>query len=189
MKLRFGNGFSISLWTEEIEDVEVLDSLVRYRTPTGKLITIRVPASWIGPDYTENLNVSSGSQRRWSQNEKRATEGQRKSVAEENNAKCLSMEVEVGKLKKLVDDLNFSLHSDFKKLEENMSKLDHKQGKHANEISQVCDKVEHIEQACGEIWNDLGEYDRWRTHLEEFLGVRSQQHNSKSGKRGRMKYG
>ena len=47
MKLRYGNGFSISLWSEEIEEVEIQDLYIRYRTPSGKYIRIMIPTTWV----------------------------------------------------------------------------------------------------------------------------------------------
>jgi len=52
MKFRFGNGFSVSLWAEEVVEVEILETIIKYTTPNGKKITIRVPRA--GPSKIQN---------------------------------------------------------------------------------------------------------------------------------------
>jgi len=56
MKFHFANGFSVSLWSEEIEEVQVSDSCILYKTPNGRQIVIRVPKSWVASSSDSDID-------------------------------------------------------------------------------------------------------------------------------------
>jgi len=61
MKLRFKNGFSISLWNEEVEEVEISDTYVKYKASSCKVITIRIPSTWSKEEHGSDITCSTGS--------------------------------------------------------------------------------------------------------------------------------
>jgi hypothetical protein len=46
MKIRYQNGFSISLWSNEFKEIEVTDEVIKYQTQDGQWIRIKVPSQW-----------------------------------------------------------------------------------------------------------------------------------------------
>lgn len=43
MKLNFGNGFSLSLWQDEVKTLEVQNGQIILTTPSGHVITLKIP--------------------------------------------------------------------------------------------------------------------------------------------------
>jgi len=46
MKIRYSNGFSLSLWNDEYTELVVEEDHIAYLTTEGKWIKIRIPATW-----------------------------------------------------------------------------------------------------------------------------------------------
>ena len=58
MKLKFINGFALHLWESEVTSLDVSDNKILLKTPSGKIIDIKIPSCWFSQDST-NLSLAS----------------------------------------------------------------------------------------------------------------------------------
>ena len=62
MKIRYSNGFSLSLWNDEYLELIVEEDYISYLTAEGKWIKIRIPATWSqGPSSSHSKVIEDGS--------------------------------------------------------------------------------------------------------------------------------
>ena len=47
MKIRYQNGFSISLWSNEFKEIEITEEVVKYLTQDDQWVRIKVPSQWL----------------------------------------------------------------------------------------------------------------------------------------------
>ena len=195
MRLRYGNSFSISLWNEEIEEVQILDSIV-YKTPSGKKVIIRVPTSWLQLDSkSDDEDSKTKDDKSLLNSECLVPRRQEEIVNEQDQKKGLDIKAideEVAKLKSMLEDFKFQIGADLKKSEENFIKVNEEQNKHRKEIKEAWKDIIEVKKDIDSICADLDDNHEWRLTIEEFLRIDTMrgppENDPKSRRKGKSRY-
>ncbi|HRP36796.1 MAG TPA: hypothetical protein PLS50_03225 [Candidatus Dojkabacteria bacterium] len=178
MKLRFGNGFSVSLWAEEVEEVQVLESSILYKTPSGKRIRIQMPVSWMknieSADGNEDRRgdvidtQEEGLQRRGSRESKIATEKQSR---QQGLSSCKQMEMQISKLKSALEDFKGEADRNSEMMIKDLNNLS-KDRENLSKGAKIIDqKMEDLSKEIEEIWETFDSVMDWRKMLEDYLHI------------------
>jgi len=180
MKFRFGNGFSVSWWAEEVVEVEILETIIKYTTPSGKKITIRVPESWTKQNSKSEIDDLEKSPELKNQAEKpkEAKIIQQKrpidNGLEGSQSQIKLLESEISKLKSAIEE--FKLERDIS-AKQNAGKFDllmKDQENYTRESrSSICQDLDDLHNKLGDILIELDENDEWRSFIHNFLGIES----------------
>ena len=183
MKLTFGNRFSVTLWAEEVEDVQISESSIIYKTPQGKQITIRIPASWTQPNKDEtqddNKNTGGGQEDRRS-NLRQSTKHDKKDVV---NFSCLQPPQEFEALESEIE--NFKLKPlKNPEHEKEIIRLFERQAQHGGEIEMLQMALKETNSSIEQIWTTIEEDNQWKTSMEfDKNKAGRQNYNQKQNKR------
>ncbi len=197
MRLRYGNGFSISLWSEEIQEVLIFDSHISYRTPSGQTITIQVPKSWIKENSSLDDESDESSRMKNKKDENKRDHlndsGQNEALSCRRPKSTLTEQNvgnEIQNLKKMIEDLNSKTKLELSKADQDIRNVLRAHDECTRQTYQDFDEVREIIERLSE---DNDDYFKWRTAIEDYLQIDPMNGPTrspyKSGKRGRRSKG
>ena len=167
------------LWDEEVEEIQISEASIIYKTLKGKQITIRIPACWVqSSNRTEAQDDKRNSEEEEEEQISKLIQTIKREKKDTADVSCLqrppeykALESEIEKPRNEIQNFELNPRRNHEH-EKDITRLFERQAQYAGEIFTLQQHVtQDIEKGLDEIWSCLDEDDHWKMNIEKYLGI------------------